>query len=318
MKFSILENSFRLGDFFELEEGIPDKVFDLIILDWIYNLGKAEWDKINTKDKMDYYSKILKICERSLKYNGSLYVFHNDFRVIRDIDLWIEQNTELDFKQLIIWNKRFKESKKLGFLNGYIEVENLRNYQKMCEYILYYTFNNSHIIEEKIKELNLNQKIISQEVKSKNGNLTGWVSNIIKGLSYPNEEHLKAIKKHLGIDFKEYIPTFNNLKTHHSVWDVLVLNYDIAERLGHITPKPLKLIEDIILHSSNEGDLVFDPFVGSGTTLVACKKLGRKWFGIEKEKEYYDIACKRLDSTHIYKDLSNFNKEINLDQFIRG
>lgn len=301
------KNKLILGDFFEIEKEISDDIFNLLILDWPYNLGKAEWDIISSP--IEFYGKVLKIAERTLKSNGSLYLFHNDFRIIRDISLWIEKNTELEFKQLIIWNKRFKTSRNNGYLNGYLEVENLRNYQKMCEYILYYTFNNFHKIEERRKELNLTQRVISEEVRSRNGNLTGWLSNIEKGLNYPNQEHIDAIKKHLGIDLNDFIPTFNNQKTHHSVW-----NYDIAERLGHITPKPLSLIENIILHSSNKGDLVGDFFCGSGTTLVACKKSGRYYFGIEKEKKYYDIAIKRLNSTHIYKNISNFTrKESNID-----
>jgi site-specific DNA-methyltransferase (adenine-specific) len=62
----------------------------------------------------------------------------------------------------------------------------------------------------------------------------------------------------------------------------------------HPTEKPLKLFEYLIKTSSSEGDLVFDPCAGSGTTLVAAKNLNRQFVGIEKEKEFYDICLKRL------------------------
>jgi site-specific DNA-methyltransferase (adenine-specific) len=67
------------------------------------------------------------------------------------------------------------------------------------------------------------------------------------------------------------------------------------ERTDHPTQKPVKQIQKIIKASSKEGDTVFDPFLGSGTTARACKDLGRKFIGIEISKEYCDIAVKRLE-----------------------
>jgi DNA modification methylase len=62
----------------------------------------------------------------------------------------------------------------------------------------------------------------------------------------------------------------------------------------HPTQKPLKLVQHILLSASKKGDLVLDPFLGSGTTAVVAKALGRNWVGIEKEKEYVDLANNRL------------------------
>ena len=66
------------------------------------------------------------------------------------------------------------------------------------------------------------------------------------------------------------------------------------ERTKHPTQKPLDIIKRFIKVSSNEGDIVLDPFLGSGTTAVACKQLKRKCLGIEISKEYCDISKKRL------------------------
>lgn len=63
---------------------------------------------------------------------------------------------------------------------------------------------------------------------------------------------------------------------------------------AHPTQKPLKLVQQVLLTASNKGDLVLDPFLGSGTTAVVAKALGRNWIGIEKEKKYIDLASKRL------------------------
>ncbi len=66
------------------------------------------------------------------------------------------------------------------------------------------------------------------------------------------------------------------------------------ERTKHPTQKPLKLIKDLIENHSNRGDIILDPFVGSGTTAVACLELERNFIGIEINKEYVEIANKRL------------------------
>jgi site-specific DNA-methyltransferase (adenine-specific) len=67
----------------------------------------------------------------------------------------------------------------------------------------------------------------------------------------------------------------------------------------HPTQKNLEMTKYLIKILTNEGDTVLDPFMGSGTTGVACKELGRNFIGIEKEKKYFDIAKNRIDSTTV-------------------
>jgi site-specific DNA-methyltransferase (adenine-specific)/modification methylase len=62
----------------------------------------------------------------------------------------------------------------------------------------------------------------------------------------------------------------------------------------HPTQKPEELLKRIILASSNKGDLVLDPFLGSGTTTYVAKKYGRNWIGIEREKKYVKAATERM------------------------
>ena len=66
------------------------------------------------------------------------------------------------------------------------------------------------------------------------------------------------------------------------------------QKLLHSCEKPLPLLEDLILELSNEGDIVLDSFMGSGSTGVACKNTNRKFIGIEIDKNYFEIACKRI------------------------
>ena len=65
----------------------------------------------------------------------------------------------------------------------------------------------------------------------------------------------------------------------------------------HSTQKPESLLHRILLASTNKNDFVFDPFLGTGTTAVVAKKLGRNYFGIEKEKKYFNTAKQRLEKT---------------------
>ena len=65
----------------------------------------------------------------------------------------------------------------------------------------------------------------------------------------------------------------------------------------HSTQKPESLLHRILLAASNKGDFIFDPFLGTGTTAVMAKKLGRNYFGIEKEKKYFNAIKKRLGKT---------------------
>ena len=70
-----------------------------------------------------------------------------------------------------------------------------------------------------------------------------------------------------------------------------------ASKYGHPTEKPLELIKKYVLIGSSEGDLIFDPFMGSGTSAVACKELNRNFIGCEIESKYCEIAEKRLRQT---------------------
>ena len=70
----------------------------------------------------------------------------------------------------------------------------------------------------------------------------------------------------------------------------------------HSTQKPEALLHRIILATTNKGDAIFDPFLGTGTTAVVAKKLGRKYFGIEKDKKYFKAANYRINKTQIIEE----------------
>ena len=83
-------------------------------------------------------------------------------------------------------------------------------------------------------------------------------------------------------------------KAMDSVWYIPIINQMAKERTGYPTQKPVKLLERIIKASSNEGDVVLDPFCGSGTTLVAAYNLRRKFIGLDKSSEACEISKSRF------------------------
>lgn len=74
------------------------------------------------------------------------------------------------------------------------------------------------------------------------------------------------------------------------------INHKDKKLYKHPTIKPLNMIERFINNSSNEGQIVLDPFMGSGTTGVACKKLNRNFIGVELDAEYFETAKKRIEN----------------------
>ncbi|GAP72086.1 DNA methylase N-4/N-6 domain protein [Candidatus Symbiothrix dinenymphae] len=110
--------------------------------------------------------------------------------------------------------------------------------------------------------------------------------------------------KHKGTD-KVYKP--NPLgKVPEDWWQMNTLNANDPERTGYPTQKPLALLHRIIKASSNEGDIVMDPFCGCATTCVAAQQLDRKWIGIDIEKQAVKILVERLsDDAGLFKNFIN-------------
>lgn len=93
-----------------------------------------------------------------------------------------------------------------------------------------------------------------------------------------------------------------------NLWtDLTVPFWSMPENSDHPTQKPEKLLAKIILASSNPEDVVFDPFVGSGTTAVVAKKLGRHYMGVEIDETYACLAEKRLEIAKVDKRIQGYH-----------
>lgn len=110
--------------------------------------------------------------------------------------------------------------------------------------------------------------------------------NIRKDMLLPCTEHIYWLVKSKPKTYKENL----NSKFHSEVWNI---NPD--KKTKHPAPFPETLVENCLLLASREGDLVLDPFLGSGTTAVVSKRLKRDFIGIELDADYIDICNSRLN-----------------------
>ncbi|MCH9844915.1 MAG: HNH endonuclease [Alphaproteobacteria bacterium] len=136
-----------------------------------------------------------------------------------------------------------------------------------------------------------------------------------KGASIPRKpnSHMKIGTDDNGLDYQEkkdkksgkvYRYYLHEGKIADDYWvDIETLNREAKERMGYPTQKPLALLHRIIKASSEEGDVVFDPFCGCATACVASQQLNRKWIGCDIEEKAADILVERLsDDAGMFSD----------------
>ena len=106
------------------------------------------------------------------------------------------------------------------------------------------------------------------------------------GKYMPDTEYIVFIKE-------SGVPLYGTAATKRKYY-VTPTNVKDKRKWGHPTIKPLDIVQNLITNSTQECGVVLDPFMGSGTTAVACIRTGRNYIGFELNKEYYDKACKRI------------------------
>ena len=108
------------------------------------------------------------------------------------------------------------------------------------------------------------------------------------------QHHRGGIGKRTSTNYNLFSPTYS-ISNEYYPRDVIKVNWKESIRGLHPTQKPVSLCEYFIKTYSNKGDIIPDPFIGSGTTAVAAINTERKYIGFEKEKEYFEIAKNRLE-----------------------
>ena len=156
------------------------------------------------------------------------------------------------------YNWVYQKNKSTGFLNA--KRQPLNDYEDIC---VFYK-----------KQCTYNPQMTIAEKVYKRGNVKRKKSDC-----YGEEKDFKQVET--GLRYPKRIQYFNNNKT---------------QEQKHSTQKPLELLEYLVKTYTNKNDIILDNTMGSGTTMVACKKLGRNGIGIEKEEKYFKIAQERVNS----------------------
>lgn len=218
------------------------------------------WD--SKEQYIQYMSERLKEAHRVLKETGNIFVHcdNNASYIFRDILEKIFGSS--NFQSEIIWTyKRWSNSKR-GLINAH---QTILFYSKTSK------FKFNRIYTDYSPTTNVDQ-LLQERVRDSNNKTV-----------YKRDDNGNTIAPKA----KKGVPLSN-------VWDIPYLNPKAEERVGYPTQKPLALLERIIRLGSDPGDVVLDPFCGSGTTLVAAKLLGREFIGFDVSADAINITNSRL------------------------
>lgn len=225
-----------------------------------------------------------------LKKGGTLYLF-GYFRMLAKL-IPIVEDLGFEVRQQIVINKGIKA------ISGRA-TKNYKMFPNVTESILFLVKDSKPFIREFLKsrqkELGLKSKEINEllGVKSNGGGMwsiyTG--NNVCKQV--PTKEMWDKLRDVLKFElpYEDVKMTFNIEMGITDVWDDIDF---YKEKRIHPTQKPVELIERLILASSDEGDVVLDPFSGSGSTAIACLNNNRKYICTEIDTEYYEKSLTRI------------------------
>lgn len=257
------------GDCLEVLASLPEASVDLAFADPPFNIG-YQYDVYNDRRSRDDYltwtEKWLAAVHRLLKPTASMYVAIGD-EFAAEIKIRLDARG-LTLRNWIIWHYTFGVNCKKKFNRSHAHIfYSVVDPQK-------FTFN-----DRDIRVPSARQTTYADTRANPTGKLPDdtWVLR-------PQED---------SQFFKESDDT----------WYVSRICGTFKERTGHPCQMPEAVLERIIKVSSNPGDVVLDPFAGSGTTLAVAKRLGRRFLGVELSPEYAESVRQRLDKVQVSRDL---------------
>ncbi|WP_148807260.1 DNA-methyltransferase [Campylobacter concisus] len=273
---------------------VPDESIDLIIADPPYfKVVGEKWDYMwRTEEDYLEWSKVwIKEAVRVIRIGGSFYLF-GYFRMLSRL-LQILEDAGLELRQQIILNKGMQA------VSGRA-TKNYKIFPNVTESILFLykdpkPFAKS-FLRQRQKDLCLTAKEINEKlgVKSNGGGMWSIYTgkNVCKQL--PTEELWNKLQIILDFDipYSKISQTYNAQLGITDVWSDI--NF-YSEKRFHPTQKPQKLIDRLVIASSNKGDIVLDPFMGGGSTAISCVSNSRNYIGFELDKEYYDKSIERFN-----------------------
>lgn len=276
MKLKAL-NTVLKGDCLEKLQEIPDRSIDLIYLDPPFFTQKRhslknrdasktfsfhdQWDDLN--EYVSYIKTRLIALKPKLKETGSLFL-HCDKTASHYLKMALDEVFGFDqFRSEIIWTYRRWSNAKKGLLN---------NHQVIFFYSKTENFKFNTLYENYSITTNVDQ-IVQKRARDRRN------KSIYQINSETGAPELVSAKQ--GVPLGD-------------VWNIPFLNPKAKERVSYPTQKPVLLLEKIIQIASDKGDVVLDPFCGSGSTLVAAKLLHRRFIGIDQSTDAVELSQARL------------------------
>ncbi len=253
-------NKIILSDCFKYIKRLEDEIVDLAVIDPPYSLNKGDWDTFKSeKDYFEFTFEWINAVIPKLKDGSSIYIFNTPYNSAFILSHLLKK--DLIYQNWITWDKRdgFSHTKKKFIPNQ--------------ETILFFskgvpkTFN-ADAVRIEYESLERMKYAAKKGILKKDG--TRWFPNT-KGKLCGDVWHITSERHKNKVNGK-------------------------VKSMGHATPKPLEMIERIIQASSQKEDIIFDCFVGTGTTAVASKRMGRNFLCCDNNSEYVKMAKKRLSA----------------------
>ena len=328
----MIKQTWQIGDGLELLDNFDKDSVTLMILDLPYfKVVKDEWDNQwrTPDDYLDWCREWFIKSERALKDNGSLYYFNSQYMVLNAVDELITSATSLLLRQHITIDKGWQAA--CAYHGVY---EGIRSYPTGTEFVNWYTFQDGsglssiHSNRDCFKPIKDYMRGEYQKVMAANGfktktecdaylnKITDTKSVVTRhyfadsqycfptfelygklrktGFFIRDYEDLRQDYEDLRQDYEDIRYPFNYQNNSYDVW---YFDFYKERRHGHPTQKPFDLIKRIVLTSSNEGDIVCDPAMGTGTTMKVCKSSNRNFIGVEINPKYKSVIEDRC-STH--------------------
>jgi len=290
----------RQGNCLEVMKNISDEAIDLIIADPPYfKVIGEKWDYMwrTEEDYLEWSKQWVSEASRVLRKGGSFYLF-GYFRILCKL-IPILEDYGFELRQQLIINKGMQA------VSGRA-TKNYKMFPNVTESILFLYKDSKPFVKsflkERQKELGLTAKYINEAlgVKSNGGGMWSIYTgkNVCKQL--PTEDLWIKLQNILEFDipYSKISQTFNAQMGITDVWDDI--NF-YSEKRYHPTQKPQKLLERLIIASTNENDIILDSFMGSGSTGVACVNTNRKFIGIELDNTYFEIAKERINDAQLHR-----------------